>query len=241
MRELGKPLSQKGTGQRVKKLPGEIITELTVNIKKELKDKKVVKTTKQTGLISKSELAKKLNISDRTLRSYKKYFASLENENIKLNKNDRRPANEKEFLKKFSKTVDQINKELPRKKRIAKTREKGTKYDVGQIENIRPLISKPLFNRLKKELDKKETYGFHIRVNVLFITKDGDYNEWITFVPPIKTSPGLKKYNELNKWLNMEIEKNFTSRQNIYSYRHNVIGFEILEVILVPTLNLPVK
>ncbi len=244
MRKLGKQISQRGHGKNVKKTPGAIIAELTVKIKKEKAkktDKKFTKATKKKTQVTKAEIAKKLNISERTLRSYKKYFASLENKDIKLSKYDRKPKNEKAFSKKFSEVTSEINKTLPKKQRVKKTRIQGNKYDVGAVDNIDFLISPSTYKRLKKQLAKESVYGFLIRVNVLFITKDGSYDEWLTFVPPVKTSPKLKNYKELNTFLKQEIESNFKSKSNIYSYRHSVLGFEILEVIAVPTLNLPDK
>jgi len=233
MRKIGKIISQRGHGKNIKKLPSEFIIELTTKIKKENN-----KSVKKKGKISKVSIAKKLGISERTLRSYKKYFASLENKSIKLGKHDRRPKNEKQFIKKFSKIVDELNKELPKKERIKKTRLKGNKYDVSEIENINTLISKKTFGKLKSKIQEKNVFGFFIRVNVLFITRDGTYDEWLTFIPPVKSSPKLKQFAELNKYLSQELENNFKSKSNIYSYRHSVLGFEIIEVQIIPTLEL---
>jgi len=201
MRKLGKQIAQKGSGKRVKKSANQLIAEIR-------KKPKVTNT----------KIAKELGISDRTLRSYKKYFASLDNPQIKLNKNDRRPP---------KKVLDKISK-IASKKKISKTRIKGNKFDKSEVGNLKNLISDSTFKRLKKETTNPNWFGWLIRINVLFITKEGSFSNWVTYVTSIKSKANL------NDFLTGEI-------QNLVESKNSILGFEILEVVINTTLKIDPK
>lgn len=200
MRSLGKQFSQKGQ-ERVKKSANQLKAEL-------IKQKKVTNTS----------LAKQLGISGRTLRSYKKYFASLDDPKIKLNKNDRRPP---------KKIIDKISK-IATKKKIRKTRSQGKKYDKAEFDNIRSIIKPSVFKKLKKESKNKNWFGWLIRVNILFITKEGSFDNWMTFVTSIATE------GNLNDFIIGEIQK-------LVESKNSILGFEILEVVINSTLKIEDK
>lgn len=207
MRKLGKQITQKGTGKRKRKSANELIAELTT-------DKKVKRST----------LANQLGVSDRTLRSYKKYFASLDNPKIKLGKNDRVPP---------KKVLDKLSK-IATKKKIRKTREVGSKYDKSEIYDIKDLINDRTYKRLQVQMKDKNWFGWLIRVNLLLIGKEGTFNQWFTFLTKIKTKAGL------NNFLRGELEKLLNSRQNLYQVQ-NILGFEILEIAINSTLKMTDK
>lgn len=206
MRKLGKQISQKGLGKKVKKSTNQLKAELTTREK----GKKPIITNKN--------LAKKLGISDRTLRSYKNYFASLDNPKIKLGKHDRKPP--KNILDKISK--------LASKKKIKKTRDAGKKYDKSDIDTITTLISDPTWNKLKKESQSKNWFGWLVRINILFITKQGSFDDWVTYVTSIKNK------SELNRFIIGELQKLIESKNSI-------LGFEIVEITINSTLQLKDK
>lgn len=198
MRKLGKQFTQKGLGKKVKKKPNEIIAELTE-----------VQHIGQKKKITRKALAKKLGVSDRTLRSYKKYFASLENPKIKLTKNDRRPP--KKVLAKLNKTAT--------KYKIEKQREAGSVFDKEQVETLKNIISKETFDSLKTEMKSKTFFGFLIRINILFITKQGSFNDWLTY------ATSITKYKDLDQFISDQIYKKVTKKNSI-------LGFEIIEVVI---------
>lgn len=203
MRTLGKQISQKGSGKKIKKSANQLLTEI-----------------QQKKKIKKSALAKQLGVSDRTLRSYKKYFASLDNPEIKLTKNDRKPP---------KKILDKISK-LATNKKIPKTRIKGTKYDRSEVDKRIDVISKSTFNQIKKEAVKDDFFGLLIRVHVLFIGKEGTFDEWVTFVPPKRFIDDiLKSPTTLNNYITGELEKIVNNKRNLYQLS-TILGFEILEV-----------
>lgn len=197
MRKLGKQFIQKGLNKTVKKKANELVAELT-EVKKRGKKK-----------ITRSDLAKKLGISDRTLRSYKKYFASLDNPSIKLNKNDRRPP--KKVLDKLSSIAQNY--------KIKKTRQAGNKFDKSQVETLSGVIDKKTYDKIKKETKKVNWFGWLIRVNVAFITKQGTFDDWMTFVTSIKD------YEQLDEFIVAQLYKKITKKNSI-------LGFEIIEVVI---------
>lgn len=197
MRKLGKQYIQAGTSKRENKNANELIAELS--------EKSVSHKKRLTRL----SLAKKLNISDRTLRSYKKYFASLDNPAIKLTKHDRRPP--KKVLDKISKIAFDY--------KIKKTRLIGNKFDKSEVETLKNVLSVKTFNRIKKEIEKPNWFGWLIRVNIAFITKQGTFNDWMTFVSSIKDR------KELDQFISDQIYKKVTKKNSI-------LGFEIIEVVI---------
>lgn len=215
MRKLGKQYTQKGTGKTVRKKPGELITELTTTKGTRLTDPKTGKITykKVKGLVTKKELAKALGISERTLRSYKNYFASLANPSIKLNKNDRRPSKDKR------KAIEKKIKKLAKSKKILQTREQGSVFDRSEIETFKNVVSRSLWNNVKEEIKKPSWFGWLIRININFITKQGTFNDWLTY------ATSISNYNDLDEFLSDQIYKKVTKKNSI-------LGFEIIEVII---------
>lgn len=217
MRKLGSKITQKGLGKNVKKSANELLAELSTKRLQERGDKEEKqlikeKTKKQ---VTQKQLLKKLNVKPRTFRSYKRYFASLDNPKIKLTKNDRRPS--KQLLEKISK--------LASTKKIRKTREAGNVFDKAQVENLKGIVSPVIFKRLQKEFKKDKFDGLLIRVNVLYITKEGSFSDWPTF----RIS---KKYNErelrslrgLNAFVTGGVQKTIRNKDSI-------LGFQILSIV----------
>lgn len=198
MRKLGEQYIQQGINKKVKKNANELIAELSET-----------KTSTQKKKLTRSQLAKKLGISDRTLRSYKNYFASLDNPTIKLNKNDRKPP--KKVLDKLGKVASNY--------KIKKTRNAGNKFDKQEVETLKNVISKQTFKKIIKETNKKNWFGWLIRVNIAFITKQGTFNDWITYVTSIKD------YKDLDQFISDQIYKKVTGKNSI-------LGFEIIEVVI---------
>lgn len=198
MRKLGEQFVQQGLDKKAKKNANELIAELSE-----------IKTRGQKKKITRNKLAKKLGVSDRTLRSYKKYFASLDNPNIKLTKNDRRPP--KKVLDKLSKIASNY--------KIKKTRPSGNKFDKSEVETLKNVITKKTWNKIEKEMDKPNWFGWLIRVKVAFITKQGTFNDWITYVTSITD------YNDLDKFITDQLYKKVTNKNSI-------LGFEIIEVVI---------
>lgn len=197
MRKLGKQYVQQGTNKKVKKNANELIAELSE------------KTKQHKKKITRQSLSKKLGISDRTLRSYKKYFASLDNPSIKLNKNDRKPP--KKVLDKLSKIAGNY--------KIKKTRIEGNKFDKAEVETLKNVLSLKTYNRFKNEMLKPNWFGWLIRVNIAFITKQGTFDDWMTFVTSIKDR------RELDQFISDQIYKKVTKKNSI-------LGFEIIEVVI---------
>lgn len=197
MRKLGKQYVQQGLHKNTKKRANELVAELT-----EVKTRGKIKITR-------GDLSKKLGISDRTLRSYKKYFASLDNPSIKLNKNDRVPP--KKVLEKLSKVASNY--------KIKKTRVSGNKFDKSEVETLTGILNRKTFDRIKKELKNPLWFGWLIRVHIAFITKQGTFDDWMTFVTSIKD------FGELNEFLSAQIYKKVTKKNSI-------LGFEIIEVVV---------
>jgi len=197
MRKLGKQITQKGSGKRVKKSPNQLIAEIKG---------------------PKAKLSKELGIADRTLRSYKNYFASLDNPSIKLGKHDRKPP--KTILDKISK--------LAGKQKIRKTRTSGIKYNKSDVDSLNELISSSTWNRLKLQLKNPNWFGWLVRINILFITKQGSFSDWVTYVTSIKSKAGL------NRFLTGEIQK-------LVESKNSILAFEILEVVINVTLQIDKK
>lgn len=208
MRKLGNKITQKGIGKKVKKSPNELLSELSTKRSQGI-------SKKEKSQLTKKELAIRLGISDRTLRSYKRYFASLDNPNISFNKNDRRPS--KELLKKIS--------AIATKKKIKKTRLSGSKYDKAQVENLKSVVSSGTFKQLQKEFDKPTFDGLLIRVNILFITKEGSFSDWPTFRISNKYNQReLKSLRALNNFIIGELQK-------IIRNKDSILGFEIVQIV----------
>lgn len=204
MRKLGNQYIQESLGIKEKKSINEIIAELTV-----LKSKKNNKK-KNTVILTKKELSKKLGIAARTLNSYKQYFASLEDIKIKLNKNDRRPN---------KKIIDKIYK-ISKNYKIKQTRIGHKKYDKSEIDNLKIIITKKYYNTFKKEIEKDNWFGWLIRIHFSIIIKGATFtNDWLTYVTSIKD------YKELNYFLVEQFYKKINSIPSL-------LGYEILEVVV---------
>lgn len=215
MRKLGKQYIQSGTGKTTRKKPAELITDLTTTKGVRKTDKKTGQLTykKTKGTLTKKQLAKELGISDRSLRAYKNYFASLANPNIKLGKNDRKPSKNK------IKSIEKKIKALSKKQNIKLTRKAGSVFDRTEIETFKNVISKSLWNQVKDEIKKPTFFGWLIRINISFITKQGTFDDWLTY------ATSITNYNDLDEFLSDQIYKKVTKKNSI-------LGFEIIEVII---------
>lgn len=215
MRKLGNQYTQTGTGKKSRKKPAELIAELTTTKGTRKIDQKTGQLTykKTRGELTKKDLAKALNVADRTLRSYKKYFASLENPAIKLNKNDRKPSKAK------IKSIEKKIKQLAKKENIKLTRNAGSVFDRSEIETYKNVISKSLWNQVKDETKKPTFFGWLIRININFITKQGTFNDWLTY------ATSITDYKDLDEFLSDQVYKKVTKKNSI-------LGFEIIEVII---------
>lgn len=77
-------------------------------------------------------------------------------------------------------------------------------------------------------MSKPEWFGWLIRINILFITKQGSFSDWVTYVTSIRTK------GNLNNFLIGELQKLIESKNSI-------LGFEIVEVVIQPTLKIETK
>lgn len=218
MRKLGSKITQKGLGKNVKKSVNELIAELST---KRIQDK----SEKGKNQLTQKQLIKKLNVNARTFRSYKKYFASLDNPKIVLTKNDRIPP--KKLLNKI--------KKLATSRRIRKTRQAGNVFDKSQIENLKGIISRSTFTRLQKEF-KKETFdGLLIRVNVLYITKEGSFSDWPTFRLSKKyNARELRSLRGLNDFVTGAIQKTVRNKDSILGFQIIAVVFDITTTEFLP-------
>lgn len=258
MRKLGNRFVQKST-KTVRKSVNQILGELTTAHPRKVEDKEGnVKKVKQKGVFTQKQIAKQLKISDRSYRAYKKYFASLDNPDIKLGKNDRVPRDAKKIKQKIlkfasSKKVEKaltdkakkvlekriastdnkilkakLKKQLRKLKKvkIKKTRSEGKKFDRSIPVAYYEFATKSTWEKLmnEKKILGKKFKGFLTRINLMFITKNGTFSDWVAWV---YTPESRDDYNE---FIQGEIQK-------IIDAKNSILGYEILEVIIDITLN----
>ncbi len=95
----------------------------------------------------------------------------------------------------------------------------GNKFDRAEVETLKNLLSKGTFNKIKPEMKKPNWFGWLIRVNVVFITKQGTFSDWLTFVS------SYKNHKDLDEFITDQIYKKVTKKNSI-------LGFEIAEVVV---------
>lgn len=211
MRKLGKRIEQKGTGKTIKKKSFELLTDLT--------------NQRNKNRITKKELAKKLGISDRTLRSYTRYMANESGIAVEINKNDRKPP--KDFINRLRK----VNRTLPKKQRKASTRQGNNIFD-KDTKDFKEIITQDTYEKIQHEMNKKTFFGFLIRVNVNFYTRNGVFEQWLTFVYNVKQFGNKKE--DIDKFVTGAITKKARSSfQSTENYKlSGIFSFEIIETVI---------
>lgn len=208
MRKLGTRIIQKGSDKKIKKNFFEIVSELSTTDKKSYKESS---GTKHKKIISKKEIAKKIGISERAMRAYQMYFKDPKN---------------KYSIKPSEKIMKKLRK-VARSKKKKSTRTKGLIFPAQNTHTFKELVSEKSYKELKEAQKNKNFFGVLVRVNILFLHKNGNFNDWMTFVVNKNI---ITSRSELNDFITGGIRKKVRAKNSI-------LGFEIIETVLDITLN----
>lgn len=188
MRKISHSVEQIGSGKKVKKKNFELLTELSK------------KSTKK-------DLAKKLGISPRTLRSYYDY---MRNDILKteVSKHARKPP--KEFTQKI--------KRIAKNRKVNLTRNKSNFYT--RADKLENLVTEKTYAEVESNFSDVNFFGMLVRVNVVILTRSGNFDNWITLVIP----NDLRTRNDINDFITGEVLK-------FVNARNSILGYEIKETV----------